>query len=203
MASAKKNESVNYVSKTATVEEIVKFLLNDDRQAFASLKLLGEGFLQEQSEEMLKGFVSAAAAWQPTMMEVEQSILIDYAEESVQYRKSATAPIEKQLTAEGVNLPENAAFIKHHVSFSFYVLTDKKENELEESNSTASYLETVRQALVDSVDFVVRQQQEKKIDGNKVSVLPCGNLPEKTAEEQPTEEQPTAEESKRKISLEK
>jgi hypothetical protein len=197
MAKAKNNDKVNYISKNATLEEIIEFILTDNRAHFSAFKMDGmNAVLKSQSKETVYGFIDTACAWEPTKIQQDAAILLDYTIDAPQYRKSATAPMEEQLDQEGVELPENAAFIKHHVSFTFYTLTDKKESELDESKATEEYLSKMQKALLEDMQHVVRVDITSKKNGSEITGQPCARLfiPEPTAEEPTAEEQPTVEE---------
>lgn len=125
MAKTAKNDSVvNYISRTATKEEMIEFLITDDRQAFASLKLLGKDFLDGQTDEMILQFVDSANAWQPEFFDSAKSIIKSFIIEEPQERKSLGNAELAELESNCSVIKENTKFSYHKASFSFYCPKD-------------------------------------------------------------------------------
>jgi hypothetical protein len=174
MAKANKTDGVvNYVKRTATVEEIAEFICKDERPAFSSLKLLGEDFVKSQSRDLLVKMVDNANAWQPDLFDAAKSIIKSFVVEDPQERKSLSDAEIAELASNCCVVKENTKFSYHKASFAFYCPKDG-ENVSDHANSI---LQDMAQVFVNLTTYCPSAPYKNK--NGKVEVPETSKLPEK------------------------
>ena len=177
MAKANKTATeTNYVSRTASREELIKFLTTDGRQEFSALQILGIDFVTSQEDEKLIAFVDAANAWQPDFFDCDKSIIKSFVIEDPQERKSLGDAELAELESNCCVIKENTKFSYHKVSFSFYCPKDGDNI----SDHAEQILNAMVQEFVNLTTYCPSTSYKTKKDGQAVVVVPeTASLPEK------------------------
>lgn len=116
--SVKAENSVKYISKNATKEQMIKFICADDRKELAALRMLGADFLDSQEETMLLKFLDNANAWEPEKLG-DELIAYDF-KISEEDRTSTAGFVKCELDSKNILFDEKTEWTKIHISLTSF-----------------------------------------------------------------------------------